>query len=115
MDGTLFSAVLKLTNSQADGRDSDVTMMSGSFRISREVYVPQYEDGLLHYTIMGIIAANDADSGWAVKELAVEPFPVATEPPAITLTAMDGMGVSKGGFQTSVEAPNWGGNAAHME
>jgi len=89
-------------------------MMTGSFRISREVYVPQYEDGLLHYTIMGIIAANDADSGWAVKDLPVQPFPVATEPPAITLT-VDGLGVSKREFQTSVEAPNWGRNAAHME
>jgi len=44
-------------------------MMPDPFRISREVYVPQLENGSLHYTIMEIIAASDADSGWAVKDL----------------------------------------------
>jgi len=72
----------------ADGRDLEMTMMSGPFRISREVYVPQLENGTLHYTVKEIVAANDADSGWAVKDMATEPFLTAV-PPAVSFTAMD--------------------------
>lgn len=46
-----------------------MAMMPGPFRISREVYVPQLENGSLHYHVMEIIAASDFDSGWAVKDM----------------------------------------------
>jgi len=46
-----------------------MAMMPGPFRISREVYVPQLENGSLHYQVMEIIAASDFDSGWAVKDM----------------------------------------------
>jgi hypothetical protein len=46
-----------------------MALMPGPFRISREVYVPQLENGFLHYQVMEIIAASDFDSGWALKDL----------------------------------------------
>jgi hypothetical protein len=60
------------------------------FLISREVYVPQLENGSLHYIIMEIVAASDADSGWAVKDTPTQAFPMATEPSAVSFTMADG-------------------------
>jgi len=73
----------------ADGRDSDTAVMSSPFRISREVFVPQIENGSLHYIIMEIVAASDTDSGWAVKDIPIQPFPTATEPSVVTIKAVD--------------------------
>jgi len=87
---------------QADGRDSDTTIMSNPFRISREVFVPHIENGSLHYIIMEIIAASDTDSGWVVKEIPHQPYPAATEPSAISIKAVDGINtqrLSVGGSQ----------------
>jgi len=93
----------------ADGRDSDISMMPGHFRFAREVYVPQLENGSLQYIIMEIIAASDADSGWAVKELPPQPsFPNATGPSAVNHTAMDGVQTSMVS-QTGLQAVNAGG------
>lgn len=92
--------------------------MPGTFRISREVYVPQLENGSLHYTIMEIIAASDFDSGWALKELTTQAFPTATGPSAVSLTAMervDNQRISKGGFQAPVDGGNWNGNGSSLE
>jgi len=86
----------------ADGRDSETAMMSSPFRISREVYVPQIENGSLHYIIMEIVAASDTDSGWAVKDIPIQPFPTATGPTAVSFTATDEKDtqrLSVGGFQ----------------
>lgn len=86
----------------ADGRDSDTTIMSNPFRISREVFVPHIENGSLHYIIMEIIAASDTDSGWVVKEIPHQPYPAATEPSAISIKAVDGINtqrLSVGGSQ----------------
>lgn len=77
-------------------------MMSSPFRISREVYVPQIENGLLQYIIMEIVAASDTDRGWAVKDIPIQPFPTATGPTAVSFTATDGKDaqrLSVGGFQ----------------
>jgi len=108
-----------LTAYQADGRDSDVSMMPGPFRISREVYVPQLENGSLHYTIMEIIAASDADSGWAVKDLPSHPlFPTATGPSAVSFTATDGVDtrkIVKSGLQAQVDGSSWTGNITTLE
>jgi len=93
-------------------------MMPSPFRLSREVYVPQLENGLLHYTIMEIIAASDEDSGWAVKDLPVQPFPVVTGPPSMSFPSIGGVDaprVPKAGFQSHVHATGWGGNNSHME
>jgi hypothetical protein len=102
---------------QAEGRDSEDTMATGPFRISREVYVPQLENGFLHYTIMEIIGA---DSGWAVKDLPAQPFPNATGPSAIVgITAMDGLGterMSQSGFRAPADRGSWAaGSSANME
>ncbi len=78
---------------QADGRDSDMAMMASPFRISREVFVPQIENGSLHYFIREIVAASDTDSGWAVREVP-ETFPTATGPSAIHVNAlMESIGI----------------------
>jgi hypothetical protein len=75
--------------------------MSSPFRISREVYVPQIENGSLHYILMDIVAASDTDSGWAVKDTPIQPFPTATGPTAVSFTATDGKNAQRiavGGF-----------------
>ena len=93
-------------------------MMPGPFRISREVYVPQLENGSLHYTIMEIIAASDADSGWAVKDLPSQPFPTATGPSVVSFTAMDGLDtqrVSKAGPHGQAGAGSWTGTNVHLD
>jgi len=86
-------------------------MMQGPSRISREVYVPQLENGSLQYIIMEIIAASDADSGWAVKELPPQPpFPNATGPSAVSYPAMDGIQssmVSQSGLQAVAAGASW--------
>lgn len=73
----------------ADGRDSEVAIMPTPFRVSREIYVPQVENGALHYIIMELIATSDADSGWAVKTLPKQHMPVATGPSAVSFKAVD--------------------------
>jgi len=92
--------------------------MPGPFRISREVYVPQLENGSLHYTIMEINASSDADSGWAVKDLPSQPFPTATGPSAVSFTAIDGLDtqrVSKVGPQGQDSAGSWSGTSVHLD
>lgn len=87
---------------QADGRDSDTVMMSSPFRISREVFVPQIENGSLHYIVMEIVAASDTDSGWAVKDIPIQPYPAATGPSAVSIKAIDGVDTQRhsvGGLQ----------------
>lgn len=87
---------------QSEGRDSDTAMMSTPFHISREVFAPQIENGSLHYIVMEIVAASDTGSAWAVKEVPVQPFPTATGPSAISITALDGIDPQKlsvGGLQ----------------
>ena len=64
--------------------------MFSTFRISREVYVPQIENGSLHYIIMEIVAASDTDIGWAVKDTPIQPYPTATGPTAVNFAATDG-------------------------
>jgi hypothetical protein len=66
------------------------------------VYVPQIENGSLHYIIMEIVAASDTDRGWAVKDIPIQPFPTATGPTAVSFTATDEKDtqrLSVGGFQ----------------
>jgi len=88
-------------------------MIPGPFRISREVYVPQLENGSLHYTMMEIIAASDVDSGWAVKDLPSQPFPTATGPSAVSFAVMDGLDtqrISKTGHHAQASRGSWTGN-----
>ncbi|TVY80667.1 hypothetical protein LSUE1_G004501 [Lachnellula suecica] len=100
----------------ADGRDSDAAIMPSPFRLSREVYVPQLENGALHYIIMEIIANSDADSGWTVKNIPNQTSPIATGPTAVSSTVTDridsqkhsksGLGVQGGGAGWSVKTSN---------
>jgi len=92
-------------------------MTSGPFRISREVYVPQLENGTLQYTVMEIVAANDADSGWAVKDMPTQPFATAA-PPAVSFVAMDELDaykLSKVGKQAHQHEPSWFGRNPKIE
>jgi len=100
----------------ADGRDSDA-VMPGPFRISREVYVPQLENGSLHYTVMEIIAASDFDSGWVVKPLPPQSYPTASGPSAVNMTVMDGVDTQKNpkrGLQTS-GGGSWMASGGNLE
>ncbi|TAQ88603.1 hypothetical protein B7494_g3069 [Chlorociboria aeruginascens] len=102
----------------ADGRESDGTMLPGQFGISREVYVPIFENGIIHYTIMEIVATSDFDSGWAVKALPIQTFPTTTGPSAVNLMAIDGLETQKRpnpGFQTQHADPAGNGGKANME
>jgi hypothetical protein len=76
--------------------------MSKVFRLSREVYVPQVENGMLHYIVMEIVAASDTDRGWALKDAPMQAFPMATGPMTVSFTASDdrdSQAISVGGFQ----------------
>jgi len=64
--------------------------MPTTFRLSREVWVPQIENGALHYITMEIIATSDMDSGWTVKDLPNQDFPTSTGPSAVSTAAIDG-------------------------
>jgi hypothetical protein len=65
-------------------------MASHPFRLRREVYVPQLENGFLQYTIMEIIAVSEMDSGWTVKGQSLDPIPIATGPAAVSYPAVGG-------------------------
>jgi len=102
----------------AEGRDSDMAMISGPLRLSREIYVPQFENGFLHYTIMEIIAASDADSGWVVKNLPSQPIPNTTRLSGMSFTATDGLDTqknSKSGFQAHGEESRWARSSDDVE
>ncbi|KAL5318699.1 hypothetical protein ACEPPN_013763 [Leptodophora sp. 'Broadleaf-Isolate-01'] len=86
--------------------------MQAPFRLSREVFVPQFED------VMEIIAGSDWDIGWAVKQPPAEPFPSVTGPSATTITAMDGVDTQKTGkigVRNAADGRNWTGNEGHLE
>ncbi|CAL3962690.1 unnamed protein product [Diplocarpon coronariae] len=67
----------------SDGRDSDMAM-PGAFCVSREIYVPKFENGTLYYTIRAIIAASDFYSGWIIEPPVTVMFLSNIEPPART-------------------------------
>jgi hypothetical protein len=51
---------------------------------------------------MEIVAASDTDSGWAVKDIPIQPFPTATGPTAVSFTVIDEKDTQRptvGGFQ----------------
>lgn len=90
---------------QAEGRDSEEAILPNTYRYSREIFVPQLENGFLQYSIFQIIAAGD--SGWAIKDLPCVVFPTSTGPSAAGgITAMDGVDaqkMSQSGFQASAD------------
>lgn len=72
--------------------------MPTPFRLSHEVYVPQFENGALQYIIFEIISNSSTDSGWTIKDQPKQTFPTATGPSAVkTATAFDGMDNQKKG------------------
>jgi len=85
------------------------------FRISPEIYVPQFENGSLHYIIMEIVAASDADSGWAVKIPPPQTFPTSTVPSTVpsmvsfkSTSNLEAPGLTKGeGLQSGGQS--WAG------
>jgi len=90
------------------------------FRISREIYVPQLENGFLHYIMMEIVAASDVDSGWAIKIPPAPTFPTSTvpstAPSAVSFKAMsnpDTPGLAKGGVQ--ITGQGWAGGTDNFE
>lgn len=94
--------------------------MPGRFRLSREVYVPQFENGFLHYIVMEIIAGSDTDSGWVIKQPPSQQFPSATGPTAMTVAATDGpdshdFGMSKTVLQASTAVKSWAGHDAQLD
>jgi len=102
----------------ADGRDSDVAVMPGPFRLSREIFVPQLENGALQYIIMEIIATSDADSGWAVKAQPAQVFPTATGPSVVGLAVTDGLGrqkLNKSGFGLPGDNIGWPARSSNLE
>ncbi|TGO86175.1 hypothetical protein BPOR_0327g00070 [Botrytis porri] len=75
--------------SQASGRD-EIIVSASQLRMSREVIVPQIQDGSLYYTVMEIVALSDFDGGWIVKEPKSVEFPTTTSPTVESLPANDG-------------------------
>ncbi|KAF4635839.1 hypothetical protein G7Y89_g2247 [Cudoniella acicularis] len=101
-----------------DGRDSDVAIMPAQFRLSREIYVPQLENGALQYIMMEIIATSDADSGWAVKDQPSQVFPTATGPSVVSSAAVDGLDsqkYSKTGFGLHGDGIGWAVRSSNFE
>lgn len=93
--------------------------MAPRFRISRDIYVPQLENGSLHYIMMEIIAASDFDSGWGVKTAPVPEFPMATVPSTVpsvvSFKATSGIEIPTikgGGLQSSGQG--WTGAAVNF-
>jgi len=78
-----------------------MAMMPGPFRISREVYVPQLENGSLHYQIMEIIAASDFDSGWAVKDMPND--------------GLDDHGGLEDGYKSLSDGMGWVGSGGNLD
>lgn len=98
----------------ADGRDSDMDIVTASSRASRDIYVPQIENGTFQYTLMEIIAASEFDSGWLVKDkpLLLSALPTSTEPSAVSsVILMGGIGFGslppKGVLKSQHDTPNW--------
>lgn len=92
--------------------------MPGPFRLSREVYVPQLENGALHYIIMEITATSDVDSGWTVKDLPNRIFPTATGPSAVNPTVTDGLDIqkhSKSGLGVQEAGTGWAARSSNLE
>jgi hypothetical protein len=90
--------------------------MVSPFRISREIYVPQLENGFLHYIMMEIVAASDVDSGWAIKAPPAPAFPTttvpSTVPSAVSFKAMSDLDTPrlvKGGLQATSQ--DWSAGA----
>lgn len=66
--------------------------MPAPFCLSREVYVPQFENGALQYIIFEIISNSSTDSGWTIKDQPKQGFPTVTGPSAVNMTtAFDNM------------------------
>ena len=88
--------------------------MPSPFRLSREVYVPQFENGSLQYIMFEIISNSETDSGWTIKEQPKQNFPTATGPTAVhTIAAFDSLESQKKGTARTGAAPNaigWGRN-----
>lgn len=83
---------------QADGRDSDAAGKSSRLCLSREIYVPQLENGFLQYTMMEIVAADGADRGRAVgslPDLPPQPFHVASGISAKTVAAIHEINIQR--------------------
>ncbi|KAF7891876.1 hypothetical protein EAF00_008178 [Botryotinia globosa] len=73
----------------ASGRD-EVIISASQLGMSREILVPQIQDGNLYYTVMEIVALGDFDSGWIVKEPKSAEFPKTTSQRVESLPANDG-------------------------
>ena len=103
---------------QAEGRDSVDTIISSPFRLAREIYVPQFENGALQYILFEIIANSEFDSGWTIKERPKNNFPTATEPSSVQTTlAIDGtdsLKKSKANFGIPTSGVGWTRNASFV-
>ncbi|CAD6449166.1 ab22894b-c20b-47f2-86bc-c1fedd4baa19 [Sclerotinia trifoliorum] len=76
-------------NCLAIGREETVISRS-QYQMSRDVFVPQFKDGNLHYTMTEIITLSDFDNGWVVKETQSAEFPKSTSPTIEKLEATEG-------------------------
>jgi len=61
----------------AQGRGSGTSTSSNLSRLAHEIYVPIFENGALHYTMMEIIVGGSTAGGWQLKdkEKIIQPFP----------------------------------------
>ncbi|RDL37317.1 Uncharacterized protein BP5553_04750 [Venustampulla echinocandica] len=94
----------------ADGRDLEVVIVRNPFRLSREIRVPQLENGALQYIIMNIAATCDADSGWSVRDHPIHSLPATTGPSVVGYTASDGLDYqkhSKNGMRMQSDGIGW--------
>lgn len=72
---------------------SRMATMREDFRMPQDIYVPQFENGTVLYSLMQIVATSDFDGGWVVKEVPIPIFPATTEPTPVKLISTAGLGI----------------------
>lgn len=87
--GLPFIHTIKPNSNQADGRDSQVVMASGSFRSAHEVYVPYLENGSVHYLARETVFASDRMGAWMIKDALPHPLPTISKPTPLNFFAME--------------------------
>ena len=79
----------RANSNQADGRDSQVVMPSGSVRNAHEVYVPYLENGSVYYLARETIFASDRMSAWVIKDALSHPLPTIAKSTRLNFIAME--------------------------
>ena len=89
MSETTIYQYNRTNSNQADGRDSQVVMASGSIHSAHEIYVPYLENGSVHYLARETIYASDRMSAWIIKDALPHPLPTIAKPTPLNVMATE--------------------------